>query len=691
MAENPTFEWREDTPVEEVRRMLVEHYGEETGNRLTELEQKRRKETSLVEAVQGEVIENAQMFTVNPVDATSAEGTNMMCHEFLDQNGYHLANSYSALPQVPPFGYSGCWDNRLQAAFLNPTINVGMKEQNEVPVEEKDDGPDCNFTLEPSEKLIYINRLGEEDHAREEIVVNIRIAGNSPDTFIIRTSQIRQIAMIVGNRYAAATINYGVKKVERVIENRFRRKVHAAPVRRIFTDAGWQVIDGARNYVHDGKNPSPIGTFKTGKNLPSYKMQVKDVGQVFFSACALYRNLATIGVMLMFSLLGVLYQIFDAAGFPPRFLLFLNGKTGSMKTTLARILFVQLEGDANRGKLRRIDTDTMNSQDRGIVVSGRDTVTVFDDFSPAKSPSDRVNKIHNLENLIRMAGDGSTKSRSDTGLADRRGEGVQGVIVVTGELTGHGLSSMLRCFFCFMKREEINEEMVSYFQNNPFLYTTFIEHFTWFVGKNWDQMVSYIKEELPRERETAKKLIKERRVIDAACALRLTADFTERFLINYCQCDTARASQLISEIKAGIIQSAVLSEMLCQEESPADQIARAIGQLLLSREFLMIQSRPTQENFAGIDGFEETDYYYFRPERLYAKVRGFLHLGGQEIMLDLGEVAQLLVNEGVAKPSPNGRNKKTNFARIPIGTEKHVRFLKIFKNRVDMAMREEVE
>ncbi|MCD8082841.1 MAG: hypothetical protein LUE86_04780 [Clostridiales bacterium] len=596
-------------------------------------------------------------------------------------SGFPPVTQQSTYPQ--PFGFC---DNRIQLAFMNPDIRVDSKSSDAVPETVADDGPDCNYTLTPVVRRVFIDRGGNEKHELEEIVTEITIAGNAPTEFVIRTTQIRQLTTFIANRYASATINCDVKKVEKRIENRFRNKIRAARVERIYVDAGWQMIDGVRDYVHDGKNPSPIGTFKTGKDLPSYNMSRENVGQIFVSACGLYRNLATIGTMLMFSLLGILYQVFDTAGFPPRFLRLLNGKTWSMKRTLALILFVPLEDDEHRDKLRRIDTDTPISMERGVAVSGRDTVTVFDDYSPAKSPSDKFTKEKNLELLIRMAGDGSTKSRSSIRLADRRGEGVQGVIAVTGEIIGHGLSSMLRCFFCMISRDDVSEETVSYFQEYPYLFTTFIRNFADYVGPNWDRFVDYIKKNFPKERELAKNSLRERRLIDAVCVLRLTADLTRDFLVNYCRVEQNKVNALICEIKNGIAVTAISSEALCEEESPADQIARVIGQLLFGGELVLIQKRPTKENFSEIDGFEEGNYYFFRAENLYIKIRDFLNSSGQKMMLDVNELAKLLVDEGIAKSSPNGKNKRTNFARIPVGEEKHVPFLKIFKNRIDEAM-----
>ena len=107
-------------------------------------------------------------------------------------------------------------------------------------------------------------------------------------------------------------------------------------------------------------------------------------------------------VMSLFSLLGILYRCFRLAGYPPHFLLFINGRTGSLKTTIAKILYSQLCNDCYRDNPRRLDVDSITSFERGIVKVGRDTVLLFDDYAPAKTPQKRQEMKGKLEVLVRI-------------------------------------------------------------------------------------------------------------------------------------------------------------------------------------------------------------------------------------------------------------------------------------------------
>lgn len=116
--------------------------------------------------------------------------------------------------------------------------------------------------------------------------------------------------------------------------------------------------------------------------------------------------------------------------------MFLTGKTGSFKTSIAQVLFVQVEREEHRRHLRRLDSDTDVSMERGLILNGRDNVTVFDDFSPAQNNYKKNKLERSLEMLVRMVGDGSTRSRSNVKLEDQRGNGIKGTVVLTGGIKG---------------------------------------------------------------------------------------------------------------------------------------------------------------------------------------------------------------------------------------------------------------
>lgn len=554
-----------------------------------------------------------------------------------------------------------------------------IKEETE---DEKKEKAVSNYEIRPMEKTCYIDKDGKEIQYREEILCEIIIAEGLPQYFSILTKDIRRITGIISDRFSSAIINYRNKDATKVIENRFREDTRNIPRRVCYVDYGWQKIHGKYVYLHDGWRIGDFAEVKTGLNLPSYEYGKTEVANVFLDAYGLYEDKGVIGTMIAFSLLGVMYQLFEEAGYPPQFLLFINGKTGSMKTTLAKLLFVQLADDVHRDTPRRIDSDTSTSFERGIVLNGRDTVTLIDDYSPAKTQRQRREREEKLEAVIRMVGDRSTKNRSDSNLADCRGEGVKGVVVITGELMGHGLSSRLRCVYCGMEREGVNTELVTKFQKAPNRYNTFIQHFAIYVSQNWNNLRQMIILSFENQRKELGKQLRERRLIDSTATLNIICDVLENFLNTYCEAEVWMIVGVLNEMRKGITLNAIISESISCEETPAVTFMKAVEALLQANELIIEEAKIDDCDYMNVDGFADASYIYFVPERLYKSVKRLFQASNMYYPLDLQETVVALCDEGIIKPRPNGLGKKTYYTRLDLGNGRKRNFLKISKSKI---------
>lgn len=183
-------------------------------------------------------------------------------------------------------------------------------------------------------------------------------------------------------------------------------------------------------------------------------------------------------VLTIYSFMGIFYRVLTEAGISrPGFTLFINGRTGSMKTTISMILFSQLCQDRLRTTPRRIDMDTATSFEIALCKSGYNTITLFDDYAPAKTRMKQAEMTEKLETIVRLIGDGVGKNRSNSNLEDVRSDGVQGLAVITGELKGKGESTNLRILYVFFPPNGANKGIVSWFQANAYFYPAFFKSF----------------------------------------------------------------------------------------------------------------------------------------------------------------------------------------------------------------------
>ncbi len=569
--------------------------------------------------------------------------------------------------------------NRSQQESVSPNTKKASKESPVIrPRSEITEL--TNYELKPLCRRFFMNKEGDVDYTRNEIVVEITINEKFSarrERFTIKNVDIEKITKIVGKNFPSAII-YDKGESSKV-ENDFREKTAQIPITTCYTDAGWQVIVGKHVYLHR-ESKLLNAEIMTPLSLPVYKdYQKRDLENVWRMALGIYKAYEVASVLCVYSFLGVSYKLFDEAGFAPHFLLFINGKTGSLKTTVSKIFYTQLTEEKYRDFPRRIDVDTQTSFERALVVSGRDTVTLIDDYSPAKSIQKKSEMANNLESIIRMVGDGSTKSRSNVELKDCRGEGVKGMVVLTGELRGKGLSSNLRCLYCELERENVNLEVVSWFQTNKYAYTTLLEHFTRFLSDNWLEVVSYIKERIEANRRKAEIYLSERRLVDTLATLWIMAEIISNFLASSCGMRESEASSLMSLICDDMVSVVVRSEMISKEESPALVFMRAFVSMLASKKIRISPTHLQEIELNVLDGFEDEQYIYLLPDNVYQKVTAWLKMGGLYFGTEMNQLGSILCNEGYAVTTTNGANKKLYYARIDVGHGRKVKFLKIPK------------
>lgn len=536
--------------------------------------------------------------------------------------------------------------------------------------------PATNFAVAILCKKIFVDRKGREVRERGIIEFRVIVYGR-PHDLSVKYTKIRSIAKIITDSIPESIVDYEVQKAEKIVEERFRQDIAYCKSVRIYFEAGWNYIDGRKIYLYDGLDLGADKYAVTGLTLPRYECMRSEYIGIFLRACDLYRDMTTQSALLMFSLMGILYQPFREAGFVPRFVLFLNGQTGSMKTTIGKILFTQLCEEAFRDDPRRFDTDTAVSLERAIVTFGRDTITLVDDFAPAKTEAKRREMQDKLEIIIRMVGDGSSRSRSNVQLEDKRGEGVRGMVALTGEHMGKGISSNLRCLYCRLERDLVNEDTVTWFQENSYAYTTFLAAFAVYVGQRYNEIKTYIQRQFNVERKFLIGVLKERRLVDSAVTLQLASDILHNFLLEFCGMDNGEVETMILQMRGQIVTCARISEELSKDESVGTIFVKAIAALMRVGNIKLIEDRMMLSDVAGSDGFMDEQFFYFNPDLVHKKVVAFLGQTNIYFPYDLKEVQSLLGDERISQTAPNGNGKRTLCARISVGNGKKYNFLKI--------------
>lgn len=546
----------------------------------------------------------------------------------------------------------------------------------------------CNYYPRIEFCIVPLNRNGEPDSSLERTflvkLMDPYTGATLHDGIPLQMNDFKRAATIFGDNCAGAILYPNVKGANKLVENEVRRQVSGLPTVYKFTRAGWNRFKGRHFYAYQGCRLGGV-TVETNFTLPFYSANGKDLAEIVWKVLALYKDKDIARVLFLYSLSGVMYALFREAGYPIHFLLFILGKSGSFKTALAKVLYTQLSKEEYRDQPRQIGIDTTVSFERAIVRDGCDTVMPFDDFNPARTASGERILKDNLESIIRMTGDGTTRSRSNKELDNLRGEGVQGTIVVTGELMGTGLSSNLRCLYCNIERNFVDTDILTELQKNKYTICTLIKYFTDYLSQRWEPTVEYIRTYFGEYRNDSVALssITNKRLIDTYATLKIISDICSDFFMRHCGIGQDEQNILFGGMKESLLSVIRASESATEDADPATEFMKAFLGLIETGKFMFKEGRLYEHELNQMDGFYDEKFVYVLETNFYEKTEGWLNKVRMSPQMNLREIQKLLYKDGYLVAAPNGASKVTYCCRIKVGKmENKVNFMKFRKSKL---------
>jgi len=187
-------------------------------------------------------------------------------------------------------------------------------------------------------------------------------------------------------------------------------------------------------------------------------------------------------IIFLHCLLGIMRSLYAEVDKVPRFILFLVGRTGTKKTTLAAFITQMHDRDKGIKSPRRLDSTSAAFEQ--ILHDAYDCVTTMDDLFPAQSGETRRKQEKTLIDLTRIVGD-------DSGRAIKKGDGVVSKeancnVMVTGEYligTGSDAARLLPITFT----TPIDNAALTECQSQPLIVSTFYMFFIeWFVQNYYE-------------------------------------------------------------------------------------------------------------------------------------------------------------------------------------------------------------
>ena len=453
---------------------------------------------------------------------------------------------------------------------------------------------------------------------------------------------------------------------------------------------GWKKIDGEWHYLLPGDDSLNV-TLK-GK-LQHYCGEQGFTPEDLIDAYDLFEKppapSRVIQPLVAFTFLTPLNEFMRQAGCMPKFALFLTGRTGTRKSTIAALI-LSFFGRFTSTDLPMSFRDTANS----IIANSfslKDVLTCIDDFYP--SDNAEMKKLNaTAQTVMRAYGDrtGRARLRSDSTLMESRPP--QGNAIITGELSPDiGESGTARYFALELKEGDVDLSRLTLCQNDAengayrrtmTAYTQWLKQSFLSDGDCTSEFVAVLSK-LYREYRTDyihHNLTCHGRLPETVASLMVGMRFFLQFLKEIGVIKKEELCFDFEEFKKLLYALADIQSEKVEQDKPAHVFIRKLWSLIEGGKVLITErNRPKEfDPFPpGYIGCQDGDYYYLNKELAHSAVKKLCTEQGESFPLSAKALVKALAEEGLIKTTASGNTVSVRYCG------KNMRFIALEKRKAD--------
>ena len=483
---------------------------------------------------------------------------------------------------------------------------------------------------------------------------------------------------------SAGTAFLQSKKEMRIFVNEIRRLIRNPRICRriVFQTNGWKNIQGQFYYVI---NNGIIGNHFLGIcGAEELKFQYNSAAvgnqNIFREAMNMMEicSEGSIGTILfLYAHLSCMTTVFDLAGFSVKFLVALIGETNSRKTSLALVYTKIFNREQHKPDI------TFTSTKGGIetmVAKYSDAPLLVDDFRPGVNSQQSKDMSSKLELLSRLYGDRVMITRMK-GTVDNQSYPVRGGCVITGEgIDNEGIeSSGTRRITLFIDRNQVNNDRLSYYQQNPYIFPTYLYDFLLYVTQNFDNTVLEINKICSELRRAGKFRIP--RVSEQYAVLMCMASIIMQYAKNRGFIDIVFEEQFLQTVNAQVTGILKQNESLVKTQNPTAIILTALIERYNDGVVEAVAVEKCEEIVSDV--YIDQEFFYISADYLHNLVQVYLRKMGIKVLLpEVRSMVKDLARIQVIKllKEPNGTIRRT--LKLPKTQKNKKRYLYIHKGAV---------
>ena len=437
----------------------------------------------------------------------------------------------------------------------------------------------------------------------------------------------------------------------------------------VYTVTGWRKIDGRWVFLLPGNEEY---TVSLSNKMHGYGMAEEASGLDL----AILTRLLTAGPVteiILFPLLALVFlsplnHFLKLANCEPKFVLFLIGRTGTRKSTLAALM-LSFFGSFTATDLPMSFQDTANSIAYNSFAL-KDVLTCIDDFHPATRYEEQK-QTATAQTILRVYGDRAAKGRLRSDCSPMEARPPQGNAIVTAEFPPDiGESGTARYLALELKPQDVDLEVLSYFQNQAaegVLARCMRSYLEWLKNSYLQKpdapggRLLLLKDNFRRYREAFRrsKIPCHGRVAETVAWLQIGMDYLLMFLTEANAMDPMEASKLKDRFRDLLYELARTQAASIAEDRPAARFLRKLlGMLEAGQVCVLPKDEDVDYQPPNWIGYQDKDCWYLFTDPVHKAVREQCERQGESFTISSKELLKALAEENCLDCSPGLNTKK---------------------------------
>ena len=501
----------------------------------------------------------------------------------------------------------------------------------------------CNFDAQIQEEII----LDDGAEPTRAFVIAGRLDGGGASLPAARIPATRF------NTMSWVTESWGMRAVVRAgngtkdyLREAIQRLSPEARTRHIYTHTGWRNINGKWIYL-SGNEASQGFEVDLGLELARYRLPSIPHDAAEAMRCSLsLLNIAALRITA--PLFAACYRAPLISALPQDLSLWIEGKTGSMKSTLTA-LFLNHFGDFDRIHLPGAWASTANQLERRSFLL-KDSLFVIDDYAP--TGLDHREMELKASRLLRAQGNLAGRARLRSDLTERSAFYPRGIIVSTGEQHPPGQSLLARTLVIELDRNDIDLPLLTDLQHHAGRLGHAMAGYIAWLSPQMDDMPRLLQESFGAARLKASTGAQHLRIPEAAAHLWLGLHCALTYAQEIGAISAPDAGRLATDCWNAFIQIGRDQALIVEEEGPCKRFLAVLHTILTQGRAVIVpkdEQAPDLKPGAEFIGWHDAEWLYLLPEATFAVVVRFCRDTGEIFPIRQERLKKDLAKAGISK------------------------------------------